>query len=246
MKIPIPLAHLNDNKFSYIIYSWMVLPENSKLNKEEQYRYLKEEDLNKSKISKESIVSLSTVKRKLPYILSCKDIVEIEKGIIKLHKTNKFILIDENILRLLINEVNENVLKFYFALKYYEGKFGRENLFVSLYRIAGDIGVNMTNRKRLKEYYQVLSEKGFISVDKKRLKADKEQNLYTIFTYREILSRRSIEIENETDNNFIGSKTVVIKKKYEPVNNPHYKYSNQKKTRELEPIDMESLLSYHN
>lgn len=187
-KAPIPLTHLKDKNFSYTIYCWMILESNKR--KKDEFRHLKNEAIVPNRISKEANISRPTINKKLDYMLNkCEDI-KTEGEYIHLYKTTPFVLIDTDILRLLVNEVKETPLRFYLTLLKYKTYAKNGNLFVSLKTILEELNLSKTNRAKTKEYYEVLEEKGFISVEHKHLSETKTKNFYTIYDYKQIMHNR--------------------------------------------------------
>lgn len=187
-KAPIPLTHLKDKNFSYIIYCWMILESNKR--KKDNFRHIKNEAIVPNKIAKETSLSRPTIYKKLDYMLDkCEDITS-EGEYIHLYKTTPFVLIDTDILRLLVNEVKETPLRFYLTLLKYKTYARNGNLFVSLETILEELNLSKTNRAKTKEYYEVLTERGFISVEHKHVSKVKTKNFYTIYDYKQIMHNR--------------------------------------------------------
>lgn len=234
MKLAIPLLRLKDKRFSYIIYSWMMLNSKRKKN-EKEFRYIKTKDIIKNHIFKSTSLTRPTINTKLEYLLNENEIVKANEEYINLYKTNNFVLIDEEILRMLIKDVDESSLRFYLVLLKYNSYAKNEKLFVSLKTISEELGMSTTNRSKVAKYHKTLSAKGFITVNQKRFSEIKTKNFYILHKVDEIYRGSVIEEKAEEQESHNEQKTKIIKISLPPL-------KNSRKKRELQPIDMNSFL----
>ena len=173
------------------------------------HRYIYEDKIlkNKEAIEQYSKTKVQTFIKNLNKIasLSNGEIVSVRqtndgKIVYTINKTNKYILIEEKILRVLINFCNTNAIKTYVFLKW---KCREKGCIISRKEICENIGLSSNSKKQLQEITDItkgLQKLGLIS-RKTTTSVSAEGKDYNRSTYYEIISFDNWERFWERDDN---------------------------------------------
>lgn len=192
--------NMKDKKCDYNTYGLMTLF--SKYTKGEDHRYITEDDLilNQSKIEEYSKNKFDTVKRNIKKLAKLESSLVVAKIIngkttyiinYKNKDGRKYVTIEEEILKTLLNDLKSSTIKVYMLLKYR----CNTKTFTRIIKesINNNIGLNSDSGKNKKELNKTLDLLRDIDLIEKYTKTEKIQNkngkiVYTPVTYIRLVS----------------------------------------------------------
>lgn len=192
--------NMKDKKCDYNTYGLMTLF--SKYTKGEDHRYITEDDLilNQSKIEEYSKNKFDTVKRNIKKLAKLESSLVVAKIIngkttyiinYKNKDGRKYVTIEEEILKTLLNDLKSSTIKVYMLLKYR----CKTKTFTRIIKesINNNIGLNSDSGKNKKELNKTLDLLRDIDLIEKYTKTEKIQNkngkiVYTPVTYIRLVS----------------------------------------------------------
>lgn len=211
IKFPISTDEKNmkNKKCDYKTYCLMTLL--SKYTEGENHRYLYEDDiiLNKNNVEELSKTKVETIKRNMKKISKLENNLVVAKLIdgrivyiinYKNEDGRKYVTVEEDILKRLVNNLNSKTIKTYMLLKYRcsTDKFTR----ITKENININIGLNSktgTNRKSLDITFELLRDMDLIEkyTKQEKIKNKDGKIVYTTINYIRLLSYEEYKIRRE-------------------------------------------------
>lgn len=180
-ELPIPTYEF-DRKIDFSVIVAMLLRSNGN-PKEEDYRYVDYNKLNKNAICKECKISRATLDRRLKY-LEEKNIITLEKTskgyiyIIRYSKDGRYyVTIQHRLLKNMLKYTNKDAMKVYILLKIQIELLGNKRPMTNAF-IASQLGYSTSSQKNLDNigsWTNTLANNGFIEKTHHRIYTTNEQ-----------------------------------------------------------------------
>lgn len=197
--------YMRDKKVNYLNYCILIYYSNF----QDSHRFIYEDKIikNKDEIEKFSKTKIETFIRNARKLSKLTDgsMVAVDrtkegKTVYKIRKTNKYILIEEKLLRVLISTLSPNAIKVYIFLKW---RLRQRGSIIKRKEICENIGLCINSKRQLQEIANITKELQELGLIKRNTITEKsiEGKDYERSTYYELISFDDWEKFWESDDN---------------------------------------------